>query len=192
MLLIYRCISSVDERMGGKKTNNNFLSHSGHAHIAFIHDDVIKRKHFRVTSLLCGESLATGEFPSQRPLTRSFDVFFDLRLKKQLSKQSRRRSFETPLGSLWHHCNVVIYFLDLIIRIFYRAKLQLDWVWFIMVTHFFVKKKYENIMSRLWRFFCMSLHQMNSQLPLCAEAPFHLNGSTLITVWISSYLHHEM
>ena len=65
---------------------------------------------FRVTSLLCGESLATGEFPSQRPLTRGFDVFFDLRLKKRLSKQSRRQSFETPLGSLWYHCNVVWYF----------------------------------------------------------------------------------
>ena len=30
----------------------------------------------------------TGEFPSQKPVTRSFDVFFDLRLNKRLSKQS--------------------------------------------------------------------------------------------------------
>ena len=29
-----------------------------------------------------------GEFPSQRPVTRSFDDFFDLRLNKRLSKQS--------------------------------------------------------------------------------------------------------
>ena len=28
----------------------------------------------------------TGEFPSQRPVTRSFDVFFDLHLKKRLNK----------------------------------------------------------------------------------------------------------
>ena len=27
-------------------------------------------------------SSVTGEFPAQRPVTRSFDVFFDLRLKK--------------------------------------------------------------------------------------------------------------
>ena len=27
-----------------------------------------------------------GEFPTQRPVTRSFDVFFDLRLNKRLSK----------------------------------------------------------------------------------------------------------
>ena len=33
-------------------------------------------------------SPANGEFLSQRTLTRSFDVFFDLRLNKRLSKQS--------------------------------------------------------------------------------------------------------
>ena len=47
---------------------------------------------FRVTGHLCGEftgdSPVTGEFPAQRPVTRSFDVFFDLRLNKRLSKQS--------------------------------------------------------------------------------------------------------
>ena len=34
---------------------------------------------FRVTGSLCVE--VTGEFPSQRPVTRSFDVFFDLCLE---------------------------------------------------------------------------------------------------------------
>ena len=38
----------------------------------------------------------TGEFPSQRPVTRSFGLFFDLRLNKQLSKQSRSQWFDTP------------------------------------------------------------------------------------------------
>ena len=54
-----------------------------------------------------GNSPVTGEFSSHRPVTRSFDVFFDLRLNRQLSKQSRRRWFETPSRSLWRHCNVV-------------------------------------------------------------------------------------
>ena len=36
---------------------------------------------FGVTGPLCGESPVTGEFPSQRPVTRSFDVFFGLRLE---------------------------------------------------------------------------------------------------------------
>ena len=30
----------------------------------------------------------TGEFPAQKPVTPSFDVFFDLRPNKRLSKQS--------------------------------------------------------------------------------------------------------
>ena len=55
---------------------------------------------FRVTGPLCGEFT-----PSQRPEARSFDVFFDMRLNKRLSKQSRRRWFETPSSSLWRHCN---------------------------------------------------------------------------------------
>ena len=43
---------------------------------------------FRVTGPLCGEFTGPGEFPTKRPVTRSFDVYFDLRLNKRLSKQS--------------------------------------------------------------------------------------------------------
>ena len=43
---------------------------------------------FRVTGLLYGEFTGPGEFPAQRPVTWSFDVFFDLRLNKRLSKRS--------------------------------------------------------------------------------------------------------
>ena len=56
---------------------------------------------FRVTGPLC------GEFPTQRPVTQSFDVFFDLRVNKRLSKQSWGWWFETPASSLWRHGNVV-------------------------------------------------------------------------------------
>ena len=54
---------------------------------------------------LC-EKIHRSPVDSQRPVRRSFDVFFDLRLNKRLSKQSRRRRFETPLRSLWGQCNV--------------------------------------------------------------------------------------
>ena len=57
-------------------------------------------------ALCAGNSPVTGEFPSQRPVARSFDVCFDLHLKKRLSKQPRRWWFETPSRSLWRHCNV--------------------------------------------------------------------------------------
>ena len=56
-------------------------------------------------ALCAGNSPVTGEFPSQRPVTRSFDAFFDLRLNKQFSKQRWRSWFETPSRSLWRHCN---------------------------------------------------------------------------------------
>ena len=58
-------------------------------------------------TLCAGTSPVTGEFPAQRPVTRGFDVFFDLRLNKRLSKQSWGWWFETPSRSLWRHCNVV-------------------------------------------------------------------------------------
>ena len=41
---------------------------------------------FRVTGFCPGNSSAIAEFSSHRPVTRSFDVFFDLRLNKRLSK----------------------------------------------------------------------------------------------------------
>ena len=53
---------------------------------------------FRVTGPLCGEFTGPDEFPTQRPVTRSFDVFFDLRLNERLSKQ--------PVG--WWDAIVVI------------------------------------------------------------------------------------
>ena len=52
-----------------------------------------------------GNSLVTGELPAQRPVTQSFDVFFDLRLNKRLSKQSWSWWLETPSRSLWRHCS---------------------------------------------------------------------------------------
>ena len=38
-------------------------------------------------AICAGNSPVTGEFPAQRPVTQSFDVFFDLRRNKRLSKQ---------------------------------------------------------------------------------------------------------
>ena len=50
-----------------------------------------------------GNPSVSGGFPSQRPVTGSFDMIY-LRLNKRLSEQSRRRWFETPWHSLWLHC----------------------------------------------------------------------------------------
>ena len=66
---------------------------------------------FALLALCVGNSPVTGEFPTQRSVTWSFDVSFDLRLKKRLSKPSRCRWFETPLRPLWRHCNVAFQYL---------------------------------------------------------------------------------
>ena len=60
---------------------------------------------FALLALCEGKPPVTGGFPSQRPVTRGFDVFFDLRLNKRSNKQSRRRWFEPPSRPLWRHCN---------------------------------------------------------------------------------------
>ena len=70
------------------------------------HDDVIKWKHFQhYWSFMRGIHW--------NPMTRSLDVFFDVRLNKQLSEKSRFWWFGTPWRSLWRRCNAQFwYFLS--------------------------------------------------------------------------------
>ena len=56
-------------------------------------------------AICAGNSPVSGEFPAQRPVTRSFDIFFDVRLIKRLSKHSRGWWFETLSHPLWRHRN---------------------------------------------------------------------------------------
>ena len=56
-------------------------------------------------AICAGNSPVSGEFPTQRPVTRSFDVYFDLRPDKRLSKQLWGWWFETLSHSLWRHRN---------------------------------------------------------------------------------------
>ena len=74
------------------------------------HDGAIIWTHFS-----CYWPFVTGEFPRQRPVTRSLDVFFDLRLNKRLSKQSWGLS-------LWHHCNVRAYFVPMLYSVALKGR----------------------------------------------------------------------
>ena len=61
---------------------------------------------FSALQAICaGNSPVPGEFPTQRPVTRSFDVYFDLRPNKRLRKQSWGWWFETLSPPLWRHRN---------------------------------------------------------------------------------------
>ena len=68
-----------------------------------------------------GNSPVPGEFPEQRPVTRSFDVFFDLRLNKRLSKQWWGWWFETLSCQLWRQCNVHRYHMVWSLQIIHSA-----------------------------------------------------------------------
>ena len=67
------------------------------------------------------KSPVTDEFSPQRLVTRSFDVIFDLHLAQPLSKQWRRRWFETPSRSLWRHCNVSLRSMSQVRSIYLRS-----------------------------------------------------------------------
>ena len=58
-------------------------------------------------AICAGNSPVTGEFPTQRPVTRSFDVFFDLCPNERLSKQLWGWWFGTLWSPLWRHRNAL-------------------------------------------------------------------------------------
>ena len=55
--------------------------------------------------IYAGNSPVPGDFPTQRQVKRSFDVFFYLRLNKRLCKQWWGWWFETLSRPLWRHRN---------------------------------------------------------------------------------------
>ena len=63
---------------------------------------------FSALLAICARNLVvTVEFPSQRPVTRSFHVFFNMHLNKRLSKQLWGWCFEMSSRPLWRHCNEI-------------------------------------------------------------------------------------
>ena len=77
-------------------------------------------------ALCAGNSPVTDEFPSQRPVTQSFDVFFDLRLNKRLSKQSFGWWVETPSHPLWRHCNVCFLFYPILTLLYKKHTFEIN------------------------------------------------------------------
>ena len=78
-------------------------------------------------AICAGNSPVPGELPAQRPVTRSFDIFFDLRPNKQLSKQRWGWWFETLSCPLWRHRNIMM------ITMLMMAQM-VGWRWYIY-TH---------------------------------------------------------
>ena len=62
---------------------------------------------FALLAIRAGNSPVTGEFPAQKPVTRCFDIFFDLHMNKRLSNRSWGWWFETLSHQFWRPCNVL-------------------------------------------------------------------------------------
>ena len=58
-------------------------------------------------AICAGNSPVPGEFPTQRPVKRSFGVFFDMRLNKRFSKQWLCGWGDTLSRPLWRHRNAI-------------------------------------------------------------------------------------
>ena len=83
---------------------------------------------FSVLLAICSKNLpVTGEFPTQRLVTRSFDVFFYLCLTKRVSKQSRGWWFETPprLSRRHHNENLDSYACRCVFVNWWRVKAKI-------------------------------------------------------------------
>ena len=121
---------------------------------------------------LCkGNSPVTGEFPAHRPLMRNFDVFFDLRLDKRLSKQSWGWWFETPSRPLWRHSNE--FFLRTIafdLRWYINRYVRLD---AIHIFDHIAAKAEPNVIGYFWH------------IPCTQQLQFHLHHNKNI-LWITA------
>ena len=90
-------------------------------------------------AIRAGNSPVSGEFPTQRPVTRSFDVFSDLRLNKGLRKQSWGWGFETLSRPIWRHRNVFYILNNMTADVVLRYSSQnvltspLEWLSFIFI-----------------------------------------------------------
>ena len=111
-------------------------------------------------AICAGKSPVTGEFPTQRPVTRSFYVFFDLHLNKRLSKQSWGWSFETLLCPLWRHCNDTL-IISVHLEVFSLTKIPCTIVQF-----------------RLWIIPDAQIPQCTS--PISHNAPFYIEICTFL------------
>ena len=91
-------------------------------------------------AICAGNSPVTGEFPTPRPMTRSFEISFYMRPNKRLSKQSWGWWFETPSRPLWRHGNGAVP-----LRWIYSGKLESIHIFCHFLTHADMVQTAENL-----------------------------------------------
>ena len=145
------------------------------------HDDVIKWGN--------SPGPGPGEFPAQRPVTGSFDVFVDLRLNKRLSKQPWGWWFETPSWSLWRQFNVLLLAETTFIWYVARRALwshMLSSKWHVMFHDDVIKWKH---IPRYWPF-VRGIHRSPVNSPHKGQWRGALKFS-LICAWITGWVYNR-
>ena len=107
------------------------LKHSYLLHPSFSRDDVINLNPFpRYWPFVWGINRSPVNFPPHKgTATQNFDVFFDLRLNKLLSKQSGCRWFEMPALSILRHCNKHIKYVLYHLFMMHHKEVEIKPIW---------------------------------------------------------------
>ena len=139
-----------------------------------------------------------GEFTAQRPVTQSFDVFFDLRLNKRLSKQWWGWWFETLSRPLWRHCNglTVLFCYGHIITIhcdfIHSVQHEIHCVTLCITMQVVLYTEY--VWTHIWHVYCILINWLYqnalciliSPSVLCTQgSPFHMGW--VMEVRLSTY-----
>ena len=136
---------------------------------------------------------APRNWPTQRPVTRSFDIFFALRLNKPLSKQSWGWWFETSSRSLWRQCNGIYYKLEIspkqqkvlencvhILRLYYvhRHLFILPIFFSLFYWHWWSHVLAQVMLSQLWKTMVKTSWNEKTKISIIASLSISLRALT--------------
>ena len=142
-----------------------------------------KMETFSALLALCaGNSPVAGEFPAERPVTRSFYDFFNLHLNKRLSKQSWGWWFEMPSCPLWRHCNDSSKSVCRI-QMFHKKWIDVSQVYHIIYS------KVGRHTCKIFSFhsWCLSIDNFGPTI-LSAILVFYSHWLTLFPPWINDHI----
>ena len=133
-------------------------------------------------TLCAGNSPVTGEFPAQRTVTRSFDIFFAFHLNKRLSKQSWGWWFETPCRPLWRHWNGLPSPLNCFIQYFITRHMQKQTLLYHQLNTI--------LMKQTWSFIAI-WHQclLTSNGSWCIGIKGEMSGTVCVTFTWDMYIY---
>ena len=201
-VFVKNCFMCRDELLKQQTSSWGLHKMSTILQTTFSHDDVIKWKHFPCYWPFCvGNAPVTGEFPAQRPVTRSFGVFFDLHLNGWVNNREAG-DLRRHHAHLWRHCNemhftqrkcmyVKVNFTELVPNgsVDNNSALVQVTAWHQIGDKPLPEPMITQCTNTIW------LYQVTMRLARRiphSSGPFYKHGLTLIPAWISNHIHFKM